>query len=190
MISPMCSRSTIKPSRLDQMTATRVRTAIAAACLLLASATETSARARAVSAFDMAPGAVKSAISARFGCSWARLLEADEQCGDELVVLHQGAAGKIEWVELTCPIRPANPASALCRRQADWILHALLPSWPGRSLWTTRLFRAPPRKGQWIKASVGKATVLAQVEGPEDLPVQNVVLGVTVGDPAAWDLPR
>jgi hypothetical protein len=104
--------------------------------------------------------------------------------------LHRGAGGKVEWVELTCPVRPANRASVVCRRQADWIVGAFMPAWSGRRLWTTKLFQAPPRKGRWIKASVGKATVLAQIEGPEDLAVDNIVLGVTIGDPAAWDLPR
>ena len=138
----------------------------------------------------MTPAAVKSAISTRLRCSWARHLEADEQCGDELVVIHRDGAGKVEGVELSCPIRPVNPASAECRRQADWILSAFLPDWSGRSPWMDKLFQTPPRKGRWIKATVGKATVLAQVDGPEDLAVETVVVGVTVGDPAAWDLPR
>lgn len=169
----------------------RALAVLVAAGFLLAVVVEAPAAGAAeASAFQKPASAVKSAISANLGCSWRPHLEASEQCGDELVVLNRGADGKVESVELTCPVSPRGKAVARCRRQAAWIVSAFLPLWPGRDRWVAQLFQSPPRKGRWIKASVGAATVLAQTEGPADLDAADIVLGVTQGDPQSWDLPR
>ena len=190
MISLMSNRSTPTPSPIIKAMMASVRAPMVAALLLLGGDISAQAAPAPASAFEQPRSVVESAIAAKLGCSWRPYLEASEQCGDELVVLGSGANGAIESVELTCALRPSSRSQATCRRSAAWLVDSFLPSWAGRKRWVDQVFRKPPHWGRWIKTKVGRATVLAQAEGPADLDLENIVIGITRGDSAAWDLPR